>query len=330
MNAFKLLPLVTVAMFAISVRAASTNVMILARTIPLPNVAGIVDHMAADPERHRLFIAATANNTVEVLDLRNGKRLETIAGCAKPRGVLFLPKPNLLYVAGAGDGQLKIYDCSSFRAIKTLGSLPDADDICFDAPSSRIYVGYGAGALGVVNAMTGVQTYSIRLAGHPESFQIERVGSRIFVNVPSAGHIAVVDRLNRAVSATWAIKKYEGNFPMALHEADRRLFIGYRKPARLLVLDTEAGKAVADLEISGDADDLFYDGKRKRIYISCGEGFINVIAQADANSYTLMENIPTSPGARTSLFVPELDLFLLAAPKRDQQPAEIRVYRFQP
>jgi len=286
--------------------------------------------MSADPERQRLFVAATGNDTVEVLDLRNGKKLESITGCAKPRGVLFLPKPNLLYVAGAGDGQLKIYDCNSFRSIKTIGSLPDADNIRFDAPSSRVYVGYGAGALGVVNAMTGVQTYSIRLSGHPESFQIERVGSRIFVNVPTAGHIAVVDRLNRSVSATWIIKKYEGNFPMALHEADHRLFIGYRKPARLVVLDTTAGKAVADLEISGDADDLFYDAKRKRIYVSCGEGFINVIEQTDANTYNLLDKLPTSPGARTSLFVPELDSFLVAVPKRDQQPAEIRVYQLRP
>jgi len=311
-------------------RAASTNVLTFARTITMPNVIGRVDHIGADPERQRLFVAATDNDTVEVLDLRTGKALESITGCVKPRGVLYVPKPNLLYVAGAGEGQLKIYDCGSFRAIKTLGSLPDADDICLDAPSSRVYVGYGAGALGVVNAMTGVQTYSIRLASHPESFQIERVGGRIFVNVPGAGQIAVVDRLSRSVSETWSIKKYEGNFPMALHEADHRLFIGYRKPARLVVLDTTAGKAVADLEISGDADDLFYDSKRKRIYVSCGEGFVNVIGLADANGYTMLEKLPTAPGARTSLLVPELDLLVLAVPKRDRQPAEVRVYQLPP
>jgi len=320
----------TIAIAVFPARAASTNVLTFARTITMPNVIGRVDHIGADPERQRLFVAATDNDTVEVLDLRTGKALESITGCVKPRGVLYVPKPNLLYVAGSGEGQLKIYDCGSFRAIKTIGSLPDADDICLDAPSSRVYVGYGAGALGVVNAMTGVQTYSIRLASHPESFQIERVGGRIFVNVPGAGQIAVVDRLSRSVSETWSIKKYEGNFPMALHEADHRLFIGYRKPARLVVLDTTAGKAVADLEISGDADDLFYDSKRKRIYVSCGEGFVNVIGLADANGYTMLEKLPTAPGARTSLLVPELDLLVLAVPKRDRQPAEVRVYQLPP
>jgi hypothetical protein len=330
MNCFRRLILFALAVVTLTAKAGPSNTLDLVRTIPLPDVAGRIDHLGADPERHRLYVAALGNDTVEVLDLQEGKRLETIRGCAKPQGILFLRKPNLLYVTGGGEGQVKIYDCDSFRPIKTIGPLPDADNIRLDVPSNRVYVGYGEGALGVINAMTGVQTYSIKLQGHPESFQIERLGGRIFVNVPSAGHIAVVDRLGRSVISTWAIKKYEENYPMVLDEGNHRLFIGYRKPPRLVVLDTTLGKAVADLEIAGDTDDLFFDAKYKRIFLTCGEGFINVIEQANPDTYNSLAKVPTAPGARTGLLVPELDLFCVAVPKRDRQPAEIRVYQITP
>ena len=315
------------AFVSVAARAESTSVLALARTIPLPDVSGLIGPMAADPIHHRLFVAATGNNTVEVLDLQGNKRIETITGCAKPQGILFLPKPNLLYVTGNSEGELKIYDCDSFRAVKTIGSLPDADSIRFDAPSSRVYVGYGAGALGVVNAISGVKTYSIALAGRPAAFEIERIGGRIFVNLPEAGAVAVVDRINRSVMATWPVKNYQGNVPMLLDETSHRLLIGCRQPSRLAVLDTTIEKAVAELEISDDVDGVSYDAKRKRIYVSCGEGFINVVAQADARVYRLVEKLPTSAGARAGLFVPELDSYYLAVPRRDNRPAEIRIYQ---
>jgi len=125
----------------------------------------------------------------------------------------------------------------------------------------------------------------VKLAKHPESFQLEQNGSRIFVNVPDAKQVAVVDREKRAVIATWPMEKFQANFPMALDESNHRLFIGCRKPARLVVLDTDTGKPVTDLAISGDIDDLFYDLIRTQLYLSCGEGFIDVIRQRSPDKY---------------------------------------------
>jgi hypothetical protein len=150
------------------------------------------------------------------------------------------------------------------------------------------------------------------------------------VNVPDAHHIAVIDRLNRVVTETWSVQKYEGNFPMALDEPNHRLFLGYRKPARLVVLDTTRGKAVADSEISGDVDDLFYDAKHKRLYLACGEGFVDVVEQRSADDYARVEKLATKPGARTGLFIPEQDLLCVAVPAVNRDPAEVRVFRAKP
>src|SRR2546430_4096478 len=250
---------------AMVARAEESVSLKLIKTIPMPDVKGRFDHFAMDVKGQRLFVAALGNNTVEVFDLKAGKRLRPITGCNKPQGLLYLPKGNLLFVANGGDGRLRIYDCSSFKPLVTIGALDDADNLRYDAKLDRVYVGYGDGALGVVNPVTGVLTGSIKLLGHPESFQLERDGNRIFANVPQAGHVAVIDRQTRTVLEAWLLPDAHANFPMALDEANRRLLIGCRSPARLVVLETTSGKTVIELPISGDTDDLFYDAQRRRI-----------------------------------------------------------------
>ena len=307
--------------------AAESTSLKLTKTIPLPDVKGRFDHFSVDVKGRRLFVAALGNNTVEVLDLDAGKRLRSITGCDKPQGVLFLEKANVLFIANGGNGKLRAYDGTKFDPLLTIGSLADADNVRYDTKLDRVYVGYGDGALGVVNPATGIHSVSIRLLGHPESFQLEREGSRIFVNVPDAQQIAVVDRQTKAATEAWLLPNLKANFPMALDEGNHRLFVGCRNPAWLAVLDTASGKVVTDVTIVGDTDDLFYDAKRKRIYVSGGEGFVNVIEQRDADNYKLVEKISTAPGARTSFFSPELDQFYLAVPRRGEQAAEIRVYQ---
>ena len=313
-------------LIAIEVRPEEPASLKLIKTIPLPDVKGRLDHFALDVKRQRLFVAALGNNTVEILDLNAGKRLRSLSGCNKPQGLLYLPKGNLLFVANGGDGRLRIYDGSTFKALATIGALEDADNLRYDPRADRVYVGYGDGALGVVNPVTGVLTGSIKLLGHPESFQLEPDSNRIFVNVPGAREIAVVDRQTRTVPEAWLLPSAQANFPMAVDPGNHRLFVGCRSPARFVVLDTTTGKAVTDLPISGDTDDLFYHAQRKRIYVSCGEGFIDVIEQGGADNYKLLEKIPTAPGARTSFFSPDLEQFYLAVPRRGEKPAEIRVY----
>jgi DNA-binding beta-propeller fold protein YncE len=209
----------------------------------------------------------------------------------------------------------------------TVDSLPDADNLRLAPDGKQIYLGYAEGALAVIDTTSFKQTASISLAAHPESFQLEPDGKRIFVNVPDAKQIAVIDRDEQKVVATWPLKKFKANFAMALDASNHRLFVGCRSPARLLVLDTANGNIVADYPISGDIDDLFYDAARKRLYLSCGEGFIDVFDQKFADKYKLREKIPTRAGARTSFFSPELNQFYLAVPRHGKKDAEIQVYQ---
>jgi hypothetical protein len=299
----------------------------LIKTVPLPGVKGRFDHFAVDAKTHRIFVAGLGNNTLEIIDVAAAKRLHTITGLHKPTGVAYLPEANQIIVANGDDGTVKIFDGTSYKLTKKIPALDDADNVRVDAKAQVIYAGYGDGALAAVDVQKFEQVGTVTLKGHPESFQLEQNGDRIFVNVPDAKHIAVADRQKRTVIATWPMEKFRANFPMALDEANHRLFVGCRTPARLVIFDTTAGRAVTDLAISGDTDDLFYDAKLKRLYISCGEGFVDVVDQRDADSYRLRERIATRAGARTSFFSADFNEFYLAVPQRGNQEAELRVFQ---
>lgn len=299
--------------------------------IPLDGVEGRLDHMTVDLEGRRIFVAALGNNTVEVLDASTNERLDTVQGPRRPQGVLFVPEFNALYVANAEGGAVDIYDGRTLKGSDTILFPSEADNLRYDPITRTVYAGYGAGALGVIDASTRKRTADIDLGGHPESFQLEATGSRIFVNVPNS-RIFVVDRVQRTVSTQWSTVPLFSlaNFPMALNEGHHRLFSVFRSPSRLVVLDTESGRMIAKLPVVQDADDAFYDAKRSRIYVSGGQGAITVIGQTDADHYKVLATLRTAPGARTSLFVPEWGRLYLAVPHRGSQRAEIRVYEARP
>jgi DNA-binding beta-propeller fold protein YncE len=306
-----------------------TSALRRVHTIPLYGVEGRIDHLAVDLADGRLFVAALENNTLEVVDLTTGKRVDQVRGLLEPQGVAYVPGTHRLIVSEGGAGFADIYDARSLELVDRVELGSDPDNVRYDPATDRAYVGYGVGAasaLGVIDLKTGTKVSDIKLSGHPESFQLEKNGERIFVNVPDSGEVAVVDRNKGSVVATWPIKGASENFPMALDEADHRLFVGTWSPPKLLVLDTETGKTVANLGSVGDADDIFYDAKAKRIYVSGGDGAIRVFAQKDANHYESLGEVSTAEGARTSLFVPESRRLYVAVPDYGGQQAAIRVY----
>jgi len=295
----------------------------LVRTIPMPKVEGRIDHLAFDAKSGRLSVAALGNNSIEVIDVGQGKVIHKIDGLHEPQGILSWE--GQIVVASGGDGSCRFYDGATFKLAKTVDCKEDADNVRYDAEAKLIYVGYGNGALGVVDPEKGARVGDIALDGHPESFQLESKGKRIFVNVPKSGHIAVVDREKRAVTAKWKLSA-GSNFPMALDEAGHRLFVGCRQPAKLLVVDTESGKEIAGVECSGDTDDVFTDAVSKRVYLSCGAGFIDVFDASDATPKRVGK-VATAAGARTCLYVEDQGKIFLAVPHRGAQQAEIREYR---
>jgi DNA-binding beta-propeller fold protein YncE len=296
--------------------------------IALPGVKGRIDHFGVDAKRHRLFVAALGNDTVEVLDLNARKRERSLDGFGEPQGILHVPDTNRVFVANSTANRLDILDAESLVLVGHVTGLEDADNVRYDAQARKVYVGYGRGALRVLDATTGASAGDIALPGHPESFQLERNGTRIFVNVPTAGRISVVDRAKQAVVGSWSVPAV-ANFPMALDEAGRRLFVAARAPAVLLVYDIDSGRVVAKLPIGGDSDDLFYSAAHKRVYVVCGEGRIDVLRQDDADHYALEGSVTTAPRARTGLLVPEDDALYVAAPASGTSPARVLAYKLR-
>jgi DNA-binding beta-propeller fold protein YncE len=299
----------------------------LTQTVALPDVRGRIDHLGIDIDGARLFVAALGNDTVEVIDLRSSRRIQRLEHLQEPQGVAFVGKRGRLFVSN-GRGGVDVFSGNPLVHIGRIDGLGDADNVRYDAADEKVYVGYES-ALAAIDASSGNIANRIKLSAHPESFQLETNGPRIFVNVPNAQHIAVVDRKTGTQTATWNVVDFQANYPMAFDERDHRLFVATRRPAQLLVYDTESGVQVAKLSTGGDADDLFYDAQRKRLYVVCGEGFVDVVRQTDRDHYQSVANIKTSPGARTGLFAPSRNAVYVAVPARASSSAEIRVYSVQ-
>jgi YVTN family beta-propeller protein len=275
-------------------------------SIPLADTSGRIDHLAIDLGRKRLLVAELGNGTVDVVDLASRKVIKRISGLKEPQGVAYLAKADLVAVASGGDGTLRLYAGADFavRGVVKLGD--DADNVRLDERNGNLVVGYGDGALAVVDPVKARKIKIIALPGHPESFRLD--GARAFVNVPDAGQIAIVDLDSGIVTGKWTPEKLSSNFPMILDDAGH-VAVVFRSPAKLVLYDKANGKSVGAVQTCGDSDDVFFDASRKRFYVSCGSGEVDVFGP-DLHA---LGRVSTSWGARTSLFVPELDTLFVAA-----------------
>jgi YVTN family beta-propeller protein len=302
--------------------------LILEAKIPLGDVRGRIDHMAIDLAGQRLFIAELGNDSVGIVDLKDRKLLHRISGLKEPQGVGFVQSTGTLYVANAGDASLRLFQGENYSDGGRFDLGDDADNIRVDAAANRVIVGFGSGALSVIDATTRSKIADIPLKGHPESFQLSRDGSRIFVNVPNAREIAVVYRSAGKQIAAWPMRMAAGNFPMALDDETTQVFTVFRSPAKLGVFAMQDGKNAAFLDTCGDADDIFFDAKRNRLYVSCGDGSLDVIEARDG--FRHIARIPTVAGARTALFVPGLDRLFLAVRAQRGEPVAVWVFQSLP
>ena len=304
--------------------------LVLVRIIPIPGVEGRFDHLAVDNKGGRVFAAVYGNDSVQVVDTARGTRVRSLQeGFIKPQMVAYLPDLNRIVVSNEGDGSCKVFDAESYKLIDTVKFSDDADQLRYDPASKRLYVGYGDGAIGMFDVTTTKRVQEdFELGAHPESFQLEEKGPRIFVNLASISQIAVINRNTRKIDR-WKLEEAGTNFPMALDETNRRLFVGARRPARLLVLDMDTGKQIASLPGAADTDDMSYDPERKRVYLTSGEGYIFVYQQLDPDRYQRIAKIPTAIGARTSAYFGQVgkhNSFYLMVPARANRDAELWVY----
>jgi DNA-binding beta-propeller fold protein YncE len=293
--------------------------------VTLGEVLGRIDHLAMDAARQRLYVAELGNNSVGVVDLKERKVLRTLHGFREPQGIAYEPSTDTVYVANAGDGSVHLLHGEDLTPAGTIELGEDADNIRIDMSSHRVLVGYGNGALAIIDPVRRQKIADIRLKAHPESFQVEPQGGRIFVNVPDANEIAVVDLLTGKQTSSWATKNLRANFPLAIDAERQQVLVMSRHPAKLAAFNLRDGGMTHAVEGCGDSDDLFVDAERSQIYVSCGEGFLDVFA-ARADGFVRVMHLATAPGARTSLWVPQLDRLFLAV-RTAKDPAAIWILR---
>jgi DNA-binding beta-propeller fold protein YncE len=322
----------------------SPSPLVLKATIPLPGAKGRMDHMSVDLKGRRVFVSEIGNGGVEAVDIASDKPIHLLTGFGEPQGNYYMPATNRLFVASGDDGTVKIFDGATYKLVATAKFTIDADDLRYDPRTQHVIVGYsgqkfvggkpiegpggeGDGALGWVDSQ-GHKGTLVPVDAHPEAFELEKQGTRVFINVPDHHEIEVGDLATGKILARWPVSCTD-NFPMAFDEADHRLFIGCRIPPKMLVFDTETGKSIAAVDIAGTADDMFYDAARHRIYVLGGQGYVDVIAEKDPNHYALVARVRSTVGSRTGLFVPELNELFVAITQSAHQLPELLVYKVQ-
>jgi DNA-binding beta-propeller fold protein YncE len=308
----------------------------LVQTISIPNVKGRLDHMEADVRGKRLFLAGLENGTFEVVDLRAGTWTRSIPGFKKPQGVLYVPKLNKLFLASGDDGMVRVFRGDTLRLLDAIELEPGPNRIVYEPNSKLVYVGYGGkdagkdyGEVGIIDAQNDKHIGDIKVTAHPSELLLNKSGTTLFVFISIADQLQVIDTNKRQLVSTWPVSSQRPG-GAAFDESTSRLFIGTRTPAEMIVMDSKSGKEVAHFPTVEGQDGVYFDGLRKRVYVSGGRelpnGFVCVYQQKGADQYETIGKISTRAGAGTSFWSPELNRYYVAAPANNKEDAAILVY----
>jgi DNA-binding beta-propeller fold protein YncE len=323
-----------------NLRGQTKQPLALVQTIPIPDVKGRLDHLWVDVGGKRLFVAGLENGSVEVIDLNSAKWLKTIPGFQKPQGILFVPRLNKLFVASGDDGMVRILDGKSYRLLDSLKLERGANRIAFDPRRNLLYVGYGGkdagqdhGEVAAIDAASDRVVATLVVDAHPAELLLGDTGGKLFALIPALNEVQVLETPSGKTLAKWPVSsKSPGD--AALDTSLQRLLIGTHTPPSMVVMDTKDGKEVAGLPTVEGMDGVYFDARRKRVYVSGGRGFdvgsVFVYQQTDANQYKNIGDIPTKAGAGTSFWSPELNRFYVAAPSHSGEQASVLVFQPQP
>lgn len=311
----------------------------LVATIPLPGLKdGDFDHFAPDLGGQRLFLTAEENDKLEVLDAKTNKRIRTIENAKAPHSALFRPDLKKLFDVEGDASAVRVYDTDSFKMLDEIKLSIDADSMAYDPATRYMYVVNGGreaktpySLVSVVDTNASKKLRDIKIpSNHVEAILLEKAGPRMFLNITGQNAVGVMDRNKSALTATWPLPAGDKlNVAMAFDEANHRLFIVTRNPGKLVVMDSDSGKVIADLPAVGLVDDAVYDAQHKRIYLA-GDQYLDVFEQKDPDHYALLARIPGAFRAKTGILVPEWNRYYLAVPSHAGKEAEVRVYDIQP
>jgi DNA-binding beta-propeller fold protein YncE len=300
------------------------------------SVKGRFDHLGIDIGGNRLFVAGEEAQQVLVFDLATGKFIRAIK-VDHPHAVLYREDLKQIYITDEGKGVLNIYDGKTYDLLKAVPLKVDTDSIGYDPATHYLYIDNGGDnahetftMLSVVDTTAGAKLADIKIEGDTlEAMALEKSGDRLFLNNPAKNEVEVIDRKTNKLLASWPVKLGKGNATMALDESVHRLFVGCRSGA-IVIFDSHTGKELQALPVGRGVDDLMFDTANKRIYAtSGGTGAVDVFKETDPDHYASLGNIPSGPGAKTGLLVPQLTRLFVAVPPRGTTPGEVYVYQVQ-
>jgi hypothetical protein len=331
---------VIVAIARVCAKEQTNSPLRLLQAIPMPGVKGRLDHLDVDVTGQRLFVSGLANGSVEVVDLQAGKWLRRILGFKKPQGIAYVAALNKLFVASGDDGMLRVFRGDTFALLDSIQLELGPNRVAYDPSGKLLYVGYGGkdagkdyGEVGIIDASRDQKIADAQVAAHPAELLLKASGDTLFVLIPAAGKIQVIDTKKRQVVSTWPVSSQRPG-DGALGEATQRLFLGTHVPPQMIAMDSTTGKEVANLPTMDGMDGVYFDSKLRRIYVSGGRefdvGFVYIYQQHDPDHYSQIGTVPTRPGAGTSFWSPELDRYYVAAPANDKDDAAILVYEARP
>ena len=340
MKMFSVVTLIVLASWSTPAYAQDHAPLRLVQTIPMPNVKGRIDHMDVDVKGNRLFVAGLENGSLEVVDLHAGKWSKSIPGFKKTQGVAYVSSLNRVFVASGDDGMLRVFRGDTLDLLDAIKLDLGPNRVAYDPHRRLLYVGYGGkdagkdyGEVGIIDANTDKHVGDVKVEAHPAELLLDASGNTLFVFVSAASKVQVVDTNKREVVSTWPVSS-QRNGDGAFEEKRHRLFIGTRTPPRMIVMDSQTGKEIANLPTVEGMDGVYFDTAHKRIYVSGGRdydvGYVFAYQQKDADHYETIGKIPTKSGAGTSFWSPELNRYYVAAPAHDKEEAAILVFEPEP
>ena len=340
MSALAILGLAIAATAAAYAQEQTNPPLRLLHSISMPGVKGRLDHLDVDVQGQRLFVSGLENGSVEVVDLQTGKWLRRISGFKKPQGIAYVAALNKFFVASGDDGMIRVFRADTFALLDSIQLELGPNRVDYDSHRNLLYVGYGGkdagkdhGEVGIIDAVKDEKVADVPVAAHAAELLLNQSGDTLFVLIPAASEVQVIDTNKRQVVATWPVSSQRPG-DAAFDENAKRLFLGTHVPPQMIAMDSATGKEVASLPTMDGMDGVYFDAKRSRIYVSGGRGldvgFVYIYQQVDPGHYAQIAAIPTKPGAGTSFWSPELDRYYVAAPANKQDDAAILVYEPRP
>jgi len=295
--------LIAVVSFALSSRVAAQGTWAVEKTFHVGGEGGM-DYITLDAKNHRLYVPRSTHTMV--IDADSGKTIADIPGQKHNHGVALAPEAGRGFISD-GSGAVVIFYLKTNAVLGTLAARPDADGIIFDQASGLVLVVSGDDGVLMtlkpdIDPKTGSIDPPIDLGGKPEFLASDGAG-KIYVNLEDKDQVAVVDIKARKVLAHWPVAPGGSPVGMSIDTAKKRLFIGCRKPQKLIVMSTDDGKVLADLPIGAGVDATKFDGNQA--FSSCRDGKLDVAAESASGKFEIVQTVSTPIGAKTMDVDPE-------------------------